>query len=91
MEERVDAYRVLVGKPEEKRLIRRPGGNWEDNIRKYLKETISEDLTASGYGHVAGCCECDIRIRKCLCYFDVFQKPSRTLSKWRRQKLEHLR
>jgi hypothetical protein len=30
MEERVDAYRVLVGKPEEKRLLRRPGGNWED-------------------------------------------------------------
>jgi len=26
MEERVDAYRVLVGKLEEKRLLRRPGG-----------------------------------------------------------------
>jgi len=26
MKERVDAYRVLVGKPEEKRLLRRPGG-----------------------------------------------------------------
>jgi len=35
------------------------GGNWEDNIKKYLKETFSEDLTASGYGHVAGCCEYD--------------------------------
>jgi len=47
-----------VGKPEENRLLRRPGGNWKDNIKKYLKETVSEDLSASGYGHVAGCCEC---------------------------------
>jgi hypothetical protein len=47
-----------VGKPEEKSLLRRPRGNWEDNIKKYLKETVSEDLCASGYGHVAGCCEC---------------------------------
>jgi hypothetical protein len=38
MEERVDAYRVLAGKPEEKRLLRRPGGNWEDNIKKYLRQ-----------------------------------------------------
>jgi hypothetical protein len=33
MEERVDAYRILVGKSEEKRLLRRPGGNWEDNTK----------------------------------------------------------
>jgi len=26
MKERVDAYRVFVGQPEEKRLLRRPGG-----------------------------------------------------------------
>jgi hypothetical protein len=48
MEERVDAYRVLVRKLEEKRLLRRPGGNWEGNTKKYLKERISEDLSASG-------------------------------------------
>jgi hypothetical protein len=47
MEERVDAYRVLVGKPEEKSLLRRPGGNWEHNTKK-ISETVSEDLSASG-------------------------------------------
>jgi hypothetical protein len=26
-------YRVLVGKPEEKRPVRRPGRRWEDYIR----------------------------------------------------------
>ena len=48
LEEKVDAYRVFVGKPEEKRLLRRPRGNWEDNIKKYLKETVSDDLSTSG-------------------------------------------
>jgi len=48
MDERVDARRFLVRKPVEKRLLRRPGDNWKDNIKKYLKETVSEDLPASG-------------------------------------------
>ena len=50
VEEKVYAYRVLVGKLEGKRLLRRPGGNWGDNIKKkqYLKEAVSEDLSASG-------------------------------------------
>jgi hypothetical protein len=26
--------------------------------KKYLKETVSEDLSASGCGHVAGFCKC---------------------------------
>jgi len=30
MEERRDVYRVLVGKPEEKRLLGRPRHRWED-------------------------------------------------------------
>jgi len=58
MDEREDAYRILVGKPEEKRLLRRHGGNWEDNIKKNMEERVSEDLSASGYGNVACCCEC---------------------------------
>jgi len=33
-----DIYRVLVGKPEGKRLLRRPRLRWEDNIKKDLQE-----------------------------------------------------
>jgi hypothetical protein len=31
-------YRVLVGKPEEKRPLGRPRRRWEDGIRIYLRE-----------------------------------------------------
>jgi hypothetical protein len=31
-------YRVLVGKPEGKRLLKRPRRRWEDNIRMDLQE-----------------------------------------------------
>jgi hypothetical protein len=34
-----NAYRILVGKPEGKRPLRRPRCRWEDNIRKDLRET----------------------------------------------------
>ena len=32
------AYRVLVGRPEGKRLLGRPGRRWEDNIKMDLKK-----------------------------------------------------
>jgi hypothetical protein len=32
------AYRVLVGRPERRRLLRRPRRRWEDNIKMYLQE-----------------------------------------------------
>jgi len=32
------AYRVLVGKPEGKRPLGRPGHRWEDNIKMDLQE-----------------------------------------------------
>lgn len=35
-----NAYRILVGKPDEKRPFGRPRGGWADNIRMALKETI---------------------------------------------------
>jgi hypothetical protein len=38
MWERRDVYRVLVGKPEEKRQLGRPRCRWEDNIKIYLQE-----------------------------------------------------
>lgn len=31
------AYRVLVGKPERRRLFGRPRGSWEGNIKMVLK------------------------------------------------------
>ena len=33
-----DVHRVLVGKPEGKRPLRRPRRRWEDNIKMDLKE-----------------------------------------------------
>jgi hypothetical protein len=36
MEERKGVYRVLVGKPEEKRPLGRPRIRWEDNIKMNL-------------------------------------------------------
>ena len=33
-----NAYRVLVGKPESKRPLRRPRRRWEDNIKMDLRE-----------------------------------------------------
>jgi hypothetical protein len=36
--ERRGVYRVLVEKPEEKRLLGRPSHRWEDNIKMDLKE-----------------------------------------------------
>jgi hypothetical protein len=33
-----DVYRVLVGRPEGKRLLGRPGRRWEDNIMLDLRE-----------------------------------------------------
>jgi hypothetical protein len=38
MGERRDVYRVLVGKPEGKRPLRRPRRRWEDNIMRDLQE-----------------------------------------------------
>ena len=38
MEERRGVYRVLVGKPEGKRLLGRPRRRWEDNIKMDLQE-----------------------------------------------------
>jgi hypothetical protein len=38
MLERRGVYRVLVGKPEEKRPLGRPRHRWEDNIKMVLQE-----------------------------------------------------
>ena len=38
MEQSINAYRVLVGKPESKRPLGRPRRRWEDNIKIDLRE-----------------------------------------------------
>jgi len=40
MGERRGVYRVLVGKPEGKRLLWRPRLRWEDNINMDLHEVV---------------------------------------------------
>jgi hypothetical protein len=37
--EKRTAYRILVGKPEGKRPLGRPGSTWEDNIKMDFRET----------------------------------------------------
>ena len=55
-------YRVLVGKPEGKRPLGRPRRRWKDNIKMDLQEVVCRgyglDRAGSGYGQVAGTCEC---------------------------------
>jgi hypothetical protein len=38
MGETMNAYRILVGKPEGKRPLRRPRRRWVDNIKMDLRE-----------------------------------------------------
>jgi S-ribosylhomocysteine lyase LuxS involved in autoinducer biosynthesis len=40
MGNRTGVYRVMVGKPEEKRPLGRPYLRWESNIKKDLKEIV---------------------------------------------------
>jgi hypothetical protein len=39
MEEMKNSYNILVGKPEGKRPLGRPGLRWEDNIRTNPRKT----------------------------------------------------
>jgi hypothetical protein len=38
MGEERKVYKVLVGRPEGNRPLRRPGHSWEDRLRMYLRE-----------------------------------------------------
>ena len=40
MGEESGVYRILVGKPEERRPLGRPRRSWLDNIRMYLQEVV---------------------------------------------------
>jgi hypothetical protein len=55
MGEKTNAYRLLVGKPKEKRPLGRPRRRWVDNIRMDLGEV---SLTYSIYEYVRGGPDC---------------------------------
>jgi hypothetical protein len=44
MGESGDVYRILVGKPEGKRLLGRPKHRWQDNIKMDLQEVRCEGM-----------------------------------------------
>jgi hypothetical protein len=62
MGEERKVYKDLVGKSEGRRPLGRPRCRWEEGVRMDLRETglvvCGLDLTGSGQGPVAGCCEC---------------------------------
>ena len=62
MGERIGLHRVLMGKPEGKRPLGRPRHRWEDNIKMDLQELgcggNGLDRCGSGWGQVAGICDC---------------------------------
>jgi hypothetical protein len=57
-----NVYRVLVGKAAGKRPLGKPRRRWEDDIKMDLREIgwgeREVDSAGSGYGSLAGCCEC---------------------------------
>ena len=55
MEEKRDAYRVLVGKPERMRPLERPSRRWEDNIKMYLREVGGGAWTGSTWFRISMC------------------------------------
>jgi ribosome biogenesis protein Nip4 len=44
MGEVTGAYNILVGRPEERRPLRRPRRIWEDNIKMELREIVFGDV-----------------------------------------------
>jgi hypothetical protein len=60
MGEERSVYRVLVGRPEGKRPLRRPTRRWEDNIKLDLREIGIDGRTGFGWpriGSSGGLCE----------------------------------
>jgi hypothetical protein len=56
-----NVYRVLMGKPEGRRPLGRPRDRWEDGLKWTLGSLVREcgvDSSDSGWGSLAGCCEC---------------------------------
>jgi hypothetical protein len=61
MEERRGVCRVLVGKPEGKRPVRRPRCRWENNLKMDLQDVGCGGMTGLSWLRIeqeAGTCEC---------------------------------
>jgi hypothetical protein len=56
MRERRGVYRVLVGKPEGKRPLGRPGRRWKDNIKADLQEVGCGGMDWIELAHVGDSC-----------------------------------
>jgi hypothetical protein len=58
-----NAFKILVGNPEGKRPLGRPGRRWENDIKIHLREIgrggCGLDSSGSVLGPVAGTCERD--------------------------------
>jgi len=89
-EEGRGVYRVLVGKPDGRRPLGRSRCRWECNIKMGLQKVgcwwvYGLDWTGSGYGQVAGTCECGnepsgfIKFWELLTSFKPISFPIRTL------------
>jgi hypothetical protein len=46
-----NAYKILVERPDRKRLLERPRSAWDDNIKIYVKETFSDDIEWIALAH----------------------------------------
>jgi hypothetical protein len=61
MEGKRNTYKMLVGKHEQQKPLRRPKHRWEDNIEMELKRNkmarCGLDSSGSGYGPVTSSCE----------------------------------
>ena len=51
-------FRVLVGKPEGKRSLGRPGRKWEDSIKMNLQDVGCEVMGCMELAQNRGTCEC---------------------------------
>jgi hypothetical protein len=74
-EEKKNAYRILVGKPEGKRLLGRPTRRWVDNIKLDLREIGWYGLgrSGSGYGSMDSYCEHGNEISGSIKYWEVLE------------------
>jgi hypothetical protein len=62
MGENINAYKVLVGKPEREKPVGRAKLRWEDNIKMGVRSLVGWhelDLSGLGQGEVSGSCEHD--------------------------------
>jgi hypothetical protein len=68
-----NAYRLLVGKPEGRRPLGRPGRRWLDNIRMDLVEVVWGDVDWIGLAQVESCCEFGIEPSSSIKWWETIE------------------